>query len=93
MVVWLTTISLSSVNFTDEDVYEELCHLNPHKSPGPDKIPAILLKNLAITLAAPLARIFRHLDNFLIVGFWLTSAQSIRVRAVVLIHKTIARFL
>ena len=40
-------------------VNEKLLNLDPHKAPGPDNIPPILLQKLANDLAAPITKIFQ----------------------------------
>ena len=40
------------------EVAEQLKRLNPHKSPGPDGIHSLVLKELATVIAAPVTRLF-----------------------------------
>ncbi|BHF75518.1 hypothetical protein SprV_0501861400 [Sparganum proliferum] len=48
-----------NIDFTEEDVRKEFLALKKGKSPGPDQIPANVLKELASELARPLLHIFR----------------------------------
>jgi len=50
--------SLNQIRFTPEEVYEGLTNLPNKVSAGPDGIPQLLLKKLAVHLAAPLCHIF-----------------------------------
>ena len=51
-------IFLSDIIITSKAVHDKLIKLDPHKAPGPDKIPTILLKKLAAEISIPLAIIF-----------------------------------
>nr|VZI26368.1 unnamed protein product [Spirometra erinaceieuropaei] len=50
---------IENMDFTEEDVRKELLALKEGKSPGPDQIPAKVLKELSCELAKPLWHIFR----------------------------------
>nr|VZI09154.1 unnamed protein product [Spirometra erinaceieuropaei] len=50
---------IENIDFTEEDVRKELLALKEGKSPGPDQIPAKVLKELSCELAKPLWHIFR----------------------------------
>ncbi|BHF85598.1 hypothetical protein SprV_1002876700 [Sparganum proliferum] len=50
---------IENIDFTEEDVRKELLALKEGKSPGPDQIPAKVLRELACELARPLLHIFR----------------------------------
>ncbi|BHF78109.1 hypothetical protein SprV_0602121900 [Sparganum proliferum] len=49
---------METVQFTEGVVLTELLRLNESKSPGPDEIPAKILKELADELAKPLSMLF-----------------------------------
>ena len=51
---------ISSLTFTEDDVYYILCQLDPNKATGIDKISPKVLKNCAFSLTRPLC----HLFNF-----------------------------
>nr|VZI15766.1 unnamed protein product [Spirometra erinaceieuropaei] len=50
---------IENIDFTEEDARKDLLALKEGKSPGPDLIPAKVLKELACKLAKPLWRISR----------------------------------
>lgn len=50
--------TLDDVFVTPQEVFEELCKLNPMKASGPDAIPGRLLKEGATSLADPLSTLF-----------------------------------
>nr|VZI15341.1 unnamed protein product [Spirometra erinaceieuropaei] len=50
---------IENIDFTEEDVRKELLALKEGKSPGPDQIPAKVLKELSCELAKTLWHIFR----------------------------------
>lgn len=54
----ITDDSLSSLYCSVDEVAKLLKELKPHKSPSPDGIHPLILKNCADTLAAPLCKIF-----------------------------------
>nr|VZI38930.1 unnamed protein product [Spirometra erinaceieuropaei] len=45
---------IENIDFTEEDVRKEILALKEGKSPGPDQIPAKVLKELACELVKPL---------------------------------------
>ena len=49
---------IADISFTENDVYEALCHIDISKASGPDDIPGILLKEGAPWIAGPLASLF-----------------------------------
>ena len=51
-------VSLHSINFTTPGVFKILQKLNEKSAGGPDLLPPILLKNIASSVASPLASIF-----------------------------------
>ena len=53
-----TTSTLADIRFDRDAVESKLRNLRPNISPGPDNIPAILLRNCAGVLSAPLAQLF-----------------------------------
>lgn len=57
------TTSLSDIEFDVVDVYELLSHESNKLSRGPDDIPHIIYKRLAVVLALPLFLIFRECIN------------------------------
>ena len=50
--------ALNTVDFTDETVYDKLCKLSDHKSPGVDGTYPVVLENLASVISKPLNNIF-----------------------------------
>ena len=50
--------TISDIEVSKSDIIKALNSLNPNKSPGPDEIHPLLLKNLAVPLAYPLMLIF-----------------------------------
>ena len=54
-----TAKHLSHVNFRPRDIKRKLHKLDTNKASGPDGISAKVLKNCAVELAAPLAKLFR----------------------------------
>jgi len=52
--------SLDFVVFDEPSVYQALMSLKPANNASPDGIPAIFVKNCALSLAKPLSRIFKH---------------------------------
>ena len=52
--------ALSTVDFTEETVYDKLCKLRADKSPGVDGIYPVVLKNLVIVIFKLLTQIFSH---------------------------------
>ncbi|XP_065678451.1 uncharacterized protein LOC136093392 [Hydra vulgaris] len=52
------SINIEDINFSVETVYSTLINLKPSTSYGPDGIPNILLKKLALVLCIPLSFIF-----------------------------------
>lgn len=54
-----STYTLTNITFTPEIVYKKLINLEDKLSCGPDMIPPILLKRLAVPLAEPLSIIFQ----------------------------------
>ena len=55
-------IIISPINVTNDGVAALLSNLKVDKASGSDGIPALLLKNLATTLAPPLTMISGHLS-------------------------------
>ena len=51
-------VSLNNITFSRTDVFKILKGLNARSAGGPDHIPPILLKNIASSIAQPLATIF-----------------------------------
>jgi hypothetical protein len=51
-------VSLNYITFTRTEVFKILKQLNAKSAGGPDHIPPILLKNIAPSIAAPLASMF-----------------------------------
>ena len=51
---------IDSVHFTPEDVYQELCLLDPKKACGPDQLPPFLLKEAAEFISSPLSKLFNQ---------------------------------
>ena len=49
---------ISSLTFTEDDVYYILCQLDPNKATGMDKISPKVLKNCALSLTRPLCHLF-----------------------------------
>ena len=50
--------TVSNVNISESDIIKALTSLNTSKSPGPDEIHPLLLKELAVVLAYPLLLLF-----------------------------------
>nr|VZI50516.1 unnamed protein product [Spirometra erinaceieuropaei] len=62
---------IENIDFTEEDVRKELLTLKEGKSPGPDQIPAKVLKELSCELAKPLWHIFRSsFDRGILTSDW-----------------------
>jgi len=53
-----TTISLDSISICEEEVYDALSSLDPHKATGIDGFSPTILKHCAIVLAKPLNYLF-----------------------------------
>jgi len=53
-----TTMSIDSINITEEEVYCALSSLDPHKATGIDGISPAILRNCAIVLTKPLHYLF-----------------------------------
>ena len=67
-------VSLNNINFSHTTVYNILRKLNPKSSGGPDHIPPILLKNIASSIALPLALIFElFFQNSFLPNVWKSS--------------------
>ena len=49
---------ISSLTFTEDDIYYILCQLDPNKATGIDKISPKVLKNCAFSLTRPLCHLF-----------------------------------
>ena len=49
---------IQTLAISENDVYEELCKINPHKACGPDDIPGRILKEGAAWIAEPLSKLF-----------------------------------
>ncbi len=58
--IQLTDKSLTTIDFAPEVVYFKLKNLPNKTSAGPDNLPTILIKKLAIVLAEPLSILFNH---------------------------------
>ena len=58
-------VSIDTIEFNSQNVYNIIKHLKPKSSSGPDGIPPVVLKNLGSSLAAPLALIF---ESFMSTG-------------------------
>ena len=70
-----TTINQIEIN--QLGVAKLLKDLKPHKAPGPDAIPNLVLKNCAETISHPLSLIFqRSLDSGTLPSDWLTANVS-----------------
>ena len=72
---------VSSLTFTEEEVYHELMALNPSKACGPGGIPLLLLLNSAEHISSPLSILLINLFplvKFRSTGFLLMSFQYIR---------------
>ncbi len=52
------TATIETVTFSVTDVRHVLSHIKPDKSPGPDGIPGLILKELSTELALPLSSLF-----------------------------------
>nr|VZI42214.1 unnamed protein product [Spirometra erinaceieuropaei] len=52
------TAVIETVAFSVEEVRRVLSQIKPHKSPGPDGIPGLILKELSKELAKPLSTLF-----------------------------------
>ncbi|XP_033118580.1 uncharacterized protein LOC117118175 [Anneissia japonica] len=54
-------------------MYEQLCRINPYKSPGPDCIPNRIIKDFACELSIPLTDIFNtSLKDGVVPHIWKT---------------------
>ena len=49
---------IDSINFTSDDVFQELINLDVSKACGPDLIPPLLLKKAAAYICVPLSKLF-----------------------------------
>jgi hypothetical protein len=62
---------LLSINFTVDEVREQLCIVNAHSSMGPDDIHPRILKEAASVLAAPLGKLFHlTLTTGVLPSYW-----------------------
>ena len=55
---FLSNTSIESLNISEEDVYDELCKIDPSKASGPDETPGKILKQCAHWLSEPLTKLF-----------------------------------
>ena len=55
---FLGNTSIESLNISEEDVYDELCKIDPSKASGPDEIPGKILKQYAHWLSELLTKLF-----------------------------------
>lgn len=51
---------ISLLNLSVGDVFEKLQKLKVNKSPGPDGLPPLLLRNFRFALSIPLSKIYSH---------------------------------
>ena len=51
-------VQIDEIVITEDEVYDELCKIDPNKASGPDGIPGHLLKEGAPWLAKPLSTLF-----------------------------------
>ena len=56
----LSSILLSDIAISEEEVVRHLLNLAPSKSPGPDNIPGLTLKQCSTVIAASLCSLFNH---------------------------------
>ena len=56
----LTSVLLSDISISEEEVAHHLWNLDPSKSPGPDNIPGLILKQCSTAIAPSLCSLFNH---------------------------------
>ena len=56
----LTSALLSDISISKEEVVHHLWNLDPSKSPGPDNIPRLFLKQCSTAIAPSLCSLFNH---------------------------------
>ena len=72
-----TSMKIEDVCFSEEEVHEALCKVNPFKSCGPDDIPGRLLLEGASSLANPLSKLFNlSMQQGAIPEEWLKSNST-----------------
>ena len=56
----LISVLLSDIAISEEEVVRHLLNLDPSKSPGPDNIPGLILKQCSTVIAPSLCSLFNH---------------------------------
>ena len=66
--------SMSEISFSTEGILKLLCELDTNKSPGPDEIPSMVLKQCSAEIAPILQVIFtQSMSTGTVPGDWLTA--------------------
>jgi len=60
---------MSDIQISEDDVYDQLCHLNVNKSPGPDGWHSGFFKEAAAELVKPLT-VQKSLDTSTLPNMW-----------------------
>ncbi len=72
-----TSPTIPKIVVTDKGVLKMLQDLNPHKASGPDRISPKVLKELALPLSKPLAKMFQHsVDTGIVPKQWKKAVVS-----------------
>ena len=65
---------MPEISFSTEGILKLLCELDTNKSPGPDEIPSVVLKQCSAEIAPILQVIFtQSMSTGTVPGDWLTA--------------------